>query len=377
MYYFDNNATTPLDERVLEVMLPYLSTAHGNASSAHRYGRKARAAIDTAREQVAMLVNAYPAQVIFTSGGTEANNFAIKSSAAQAGHLLVGATEHASVLNAAKSLEKQGWRIDTIPVDNNGLVQFQDNLLQQDTRFISVMLANNETGVISPIKNIVETARQREIIFHTDASQAAGKIPVDFDAIGANLMTLSAHKFYGPQGIGALITDKTKVLEPLLHGGGQEKGLRSGTENIAAIVGFGKAAEIAHDEINNRVIHYQGLKQQLEAYLSSLEGIEIVAESVERLPNTTMVVVDDIKGETLLLGLDHEDIAVSSGSACYAGKTEPSHVLVAMGYSNDQAHNAVRFSLGKEQTAADVHQLFAAIKKQLDKMRSLALAVAI
>ncbi|WP_353573174.1 cysteine desulfurase family protein [Candidatus Albibeggiatoa sp. nov. BB20] len=377
MYYFDNNATTPLDERVLADMLPYLSTAHGNASSAHCYGRKARVAIDTAREQVAMLVNAYPAQVIFTSGGTEANNFAIKSSATQVGHLLVGATEHASVLNAAKSLQTRGWRVDTIPVDHNGLLQFQENLLQNDTRFISVMLANNETGVISPIQDIVDASQQREIIFHTDASQAVGKIPVDFNMIGANLMSLSAHKFYGPQGVGALITDKSKVLEPLLHGGGQEKGLRSGTENIAAIVGFGKAAEIAHDEINTRVIHYQAIKQQLEAYLSSLEGIEIVAESVERLPNTTMIVVDDIKGETLLLGLDHEDIAVSSGSACYAGKTEPSHVLQAMGYSAEQAHNAVRFSLGKEQSAADVHQLFAAIKKQLHEMRSLALAVAI
>lgn len=377
MYYFDNNATTPLDERVLEAMLPYLTTVHGNASSAHRYGRKALTAIDTAREQVAMLVNAYPAQVIFTSGGTEANNFAIKSNAAQAGHLLMGATEHASILNAAKSLQMWGWHVDTIPVNRDGLIQFHDDLLQDDTRFISVMLANNETGVISPIQHIAEIAKQKDIIFHTDASQAVGKIPVDFNAIGANLMTLSAHKFYGPQGIGALITDKTKVLEPLLHGGGQEKGLRSGTENIAAIVGFGKAAEIAHDEINTRVIHYHALRQQLEAYLSSLEGIEIIAESVERLPNTTMIVLDDIKGETLLLGLDHEDIAVSSGSACYAGKTEPSHVLQAMGYSSDQAHNAVRFSLGKEQTAADVHQLFAAIKKQLTTMREMALAVAI
>ncbi|ALG67582.1 cysteine desulfurase family protein [Beggiatoa leptomitoformis] len=371
--YLDYNATTPLDPRVLEVMLPYLQTIHGNASSVHHFGRRVRTAIDHAREQVANLVNAHPSNIIFTSSGTEANNLALKGTAchAEVGRLMISRIEHASLYTPALSLERQGWIVDYLPVDNTGRVKQDYLTIPPDTRLVSVMTANNETGVIQPIADIAEYCRTHNIVFHTDASQAIGKIPVDFTATGANLMTLSGHKFYAPLGSGALITDKTTLLEPLLHGGGQEKGLRGGTENVAAIVGLGKAAELATDELEKRQRHTRQLRDTLETLLHTLSSVNIFAESVERLPNTLMISVAGFTGETILMGLDRLGFAVSSGSACHSEKTEPSHVLMAMGIDATTAKSAIRISLGNQNTPEDIQQFYQALKQQIEQTQLL------
>ncbi|EIJ44040.1 cysteine desulfurase family protein [Beggiatoa alba B18LD] len=371
--YLDYNATTPLDPRVLEAMLPYLQQLHGNASSVHHYGRRVRAAIDHAREQVANLVNAHPSQIIFTSGGTEANNLALKGTACHVdiGRILISRIEHASLYTPALSLERQGWTVDYLPVDDLGRVK-QDYLnIPPDTRLISVMTANNETGVIQPIQPIANYCQTHRIVFHTDASQAVGKIPIDFAAMGVNLMTLSGHKFYAPLGCGVLITDKTTLLEPLLHGGGQEKGLRGGTENIPAIVGLGKAAELVCDELEQRQRHTRQLRDQLETLLHTLPSVKILAEHAERLPNTLMITVAGFTGETLLMGLDRLGFAVSSGSACHSEKTEPSHVLLAMGIDPINAKSAIRISLGIHNTLEDIQQFYQALKKQIEQTQLL------
>lgn len=373
--YLDNNATTPLDARVLEAMLPWLQGAHGNASSVHQAGRYARAALDTARQQVAELVNAHPSQVIFTSGGTEANNMIIKGTAAyySAGTVAVSAIEHASVLTAADSLKRWGWQVQSLAVDADGIV-CRPLALAADTRLVSVMMANNETGVLQPVTEIAEQVRQHGALMHTDASQAAGKMPVDFRASGAHFMTLSAHKFYGPQGIGAVIMDKAQELQPLLHGGGQEKGLRGGTENIAAIVGFGCAAALAKAELAERTAHCQQLRHALEAQLQQISGVQILAETAPRLANTVMMTVQGFRGETVLMGLDRKGIAASSGSACHSEHVEPSHVLLAMGITPDAALSAIRISLGKQNTVADVDQLIAALTQLIAGVPQVALA---
>ncbi len=373
--YLDNNATTPLDARVLEAMLPWLQGAHGNASSVHQAGRYARAALDTARQQVAELVNAHPSQVIFTSGGTEANNMIIKGTAAyySAGTVAVSAIEHASVLTAADSLKRWGWQVQSLTVDADGIV-CRPLALAADARLVSVMMANNETGVLQPVTEIAEQVRQLGALMHTDASQAAGKMPVDFRASGAHFMTLSAHKFYGPQGIGAVIMDKAQELQPLLHGGGQEKGLRGGTENIAAIVGFGCAAALAKAELVERTAHCQQLRQALEAQLQQISGVQILAETAPRLANTVMMTVQGFRGETVLMGLDRKGIAASSGSACHSEHVEPSHVLLAMGITPDAALSAIRISLGKQNTVADVDQLVAALTQLIAGVPQVALA---
>ena len=376
--YLDYNASTPLDERVLSAMTDCLAGMPGNPSSTHQFGRVVRAQLDRAREQVASLVGVHASQVIFTSGGTEANNLALH--AVTAGYaptsIAVSAVEHPSVLEPARALRASGWQLNEIDVDGQCRVlpEHLKETLKSDTRLVSVMAANNETGVIQPVAQLADLARAAGAVFHTDAIQAAGKLPLDFAASGVQLMSLSAHKLYGPKGVGALVVDKALELAPLQLGGGQEYGLRAGTENIAAIVGFGVAAELAVEGLQSRAAQMAALRDRAQAGLQRYPQVTVFAATAERLPNTLQLAVAGLDGETLLMQLDKAGIAVSSGSACSSGKTEPSHVLMAMGVEAGLARGAIRISLGRETTDADIDTLLAAFAQQmkwLDKARQV------
>jgi cysteine desulfurase len=365
MIYFDHNATTPLDERVLEAMLPYLSRFHGNPSSLYKLGRLARSGLDTAREQVAALVGASPGQIVFTSGGTEANNLAVKGLGFRLarGAAVMGATEHPAVTEPMAFLQAQGWLIEKLAVDSEGLIPLH-SVQDQAARalFASVMWANNETGVIQPIPAIAAELREAGTIVHCDATQAAGKIPVDFAASNVQLMSLSSHKIYGPKGAGALVVDRSVALVPQVQGGGQERDLRGGTENVAAIVGFGKAAELASSELEERRVHQLALRHRLEARLAALPGVTIFAQQVERLPNTVLFSLADFDGETLVMLFDREGFAISSGSACASSGKAPSPVLLAMGVDPSTARGAVRVSLGWSNTEQDIERFLGVLE---------------
>ena len=369
--YLDNNATTALDPMVLDTMLPYMQLVFGNPSSVHRYGRLTRDALELARSQVAGLVGAQPGQVIFTSGGTEANNLAIRGTltAKTQGRFAVSAIEHASVMDAAKALNQEGWQLDVIAADSDCRITSSalDEAVHSDTQLVSVMMANNETGAIQDIETLSGMCREKGILFHTDASQAAGKIPVNFSSAGISLMTVSSHKLYGPQGVGALIADRAIEIKPVLYGGGQERGLRSGTENIAGIVGFGKAAELALQHMDDRTSQMTRLRDELVMRLEAIAGITVFAKEADRLPNTVQFAVDGFEGETLLMQLDKKGIAVSSGSACHSGQTEPSHVLLAMGVSKNVARSAIRVSFGKDNKPEEVNQFMDALQNIIDE----------
>jgi len=362
MIYLDHNATTPVDPRVVEAMVPFFHEHFGNPSSVHRAGRNARAALDRAREQVAALVGAQPSQVIFTSGGTEANNLALSGVATgcATGQLLLSPVEHPSVLEPARRrVAAGGWTLDWLPVDRNGRVDVAAYrpVVNGTTQFVSLMWANNETGTLQPVTELAACARASGAIVHSDAVQAAGKLPLDFAASGVHLMTLSSHKIYGPKGIGALIVDKSLDLAPLQIGGGQERGLRSGTENLSGIVGFGVAAELLHAELEPRRAASTRLRERLDAGLRGLPGVTLFATGAERLPNTTMFALAGYDGEALLMLLDQSGIAISSGSACHSGSGAPSHVLTAMGVPDELARGAVRVSFGQANGDADVDAL--------------------
>ena len=366
--YLDNNATTFLDPRVLEAMRPYLEGPYGNPSSVHRYGRAARDAIETARAQVAALVNARPVQVIFTSGATESNNMAVRGALAKSppGRVLISAIEHPSLWELFEPLRHEGWRCEWIPVDRDGLIDvgwIEHALGQGEVRLVAAMYANNETGVIQDAAAVGRLCRARGAAYHCDAVQAAGKLPLDFGAIGAHSMTVSSHKMYGPKGVAALILDRALDVVPLMYGGGHEAGLRPGTENVAAIVGFGEAAVRAKVELAGRASHMRALRDQLEAGLRELPGVAIFGARCERLPNTSQFAFPGFDGEALLMALDRKGIAVSSGSACATGKGEPSHVLVGMGIERELAKGAVRVSFGKDSTAEEVGKLLAALRE--------------
>ncbi len=377
--YLDYNASTPLDERVLAAMTECMAGMPGNPSSTHQFGRASRARLDSAREQVAALAGVQPAQVIFTAGGSEANNLALHAVTAgqPAGRLAVSGIEHPSVLEPARALTGRGWQLDLIEVDAQCRVTAPAlaEKLHRDIRLVSVMMANNETGVIQDIAGLAAQARSAGAIFHTDAIQAAGKIALDFESSGVQLLSLSAHKIYGPKGVGALIVDKSLQLTPLIYGGGQEKGLRAGTENVAGIVGFGVAAELAKTQLQQRAVHARGLRDRLEQGLVRYQEITLFAREVERLPNTVQLAVAGIDGETLLMQLDRAGIAVSSGSACASGKNEASHVLMAMGVDADIARGAIRISLGKDTTATEIDTLLAALDKQIKWVQKAGQAV--
>ncbi len=375
--YLDNNATTALDEKVLQAMLPYMGQVTGNPSSVHRFGRLQKDAIEQARDAVAQLLGARAEQVIFTSGGTESNNLLLKgfNRLTQASRIAVSAIEHMSMLEPAQQLAAD---VDLVPVDGDGRVKLHalKQVVTEPSSLISVMSANNETGVIQDLSPLINFTRERDCFFHTDASQAAGKIPLNFINSGAHAMTVSAHKLYGPVGVGALVVDKRLPLSKIQFGGSQEKNLRAGTENVPAIVGFGKAAELAMSELPTRSLYLRTLRDALEKGLKQFSAVTIFAEKAERLPNTVQFAVDGFVGETLLMQLDRKAIAVSSGSACTSGKTEPSHVLKAMKVPDSLADSAIRVSFGKNNTMSDVDVLLSALKDIIEKNRHSAVMMA-
>jgi len=372
--YFDHNATTPLDERVLEAMLPFLREQYGNASSRHDMGITARRAIDQAREQVAALVNVRPPQVVFTSGGTEANNLFIKGAAEilKPAQVVVSAIEHPCVARPAEALVRKGWQLRKLAVSGDGVVDMNDveDALNTRTGMVSVMLANNETGVIQPVADIAKRARAARAWMHTDAVQALGKIAVDFEALQVHAMTLSAHKIYGPKGAGALIVDKRIELAPLLSGGGHEHGLRSGTENVPGIVGFGAACELAADRLVELAARVEALRARVEQGLTAM-GAAIFGNLAQRVPNTSYFAFRGIDGETLIIELDKAGFGVAAGAACSSTHPEPSATLLEMGVAPDIARGAVRFSLGAANSAQDVDAFLAALKQVVARLQNL------
>ena len=375
--YFDHNATTSLDPRVLEGMLPYLAAQYGNASSRHEYGRAARRAVDEARQRVAYAVGAHPTEVVFVSGGSEANNLFIKGAAAclAPGTVAISAIEHPCVREPAKQLRRSGWRLSEIAVDGNGRVSGDDfqAVLAEKPAIVSVMLANNETGTVQDVAALAELAKPAQARFHTDAVQAFGKLPLDFRALnraGVHALTLSAHKLGGPKGAGALVVDKRVELQPLIAGGGHERGLRSGTENVAAIVGFGLAAELATARLDERAKRLLALRMELEQGLMA-QGAVIFSGTAERLPNTSYFAFAGIDGETLVGKLDRAGFAVAAGAACSSANPEPSHVLMAMGIDSALARGAVRVSLGTDNTELQLRDFLAALNTTIVQLKGL------
>ncbi|HYA19610.1 MAG TPA: cysteine desulfurase family protein [Burkholderiales bacterium] len=377
--YFDHNSTTPLDERVLEAMLPYLKTHYGNASSRHGYGTRARKALDQARAQVAAAVGAEPVQVIFVSGGTEANNTFIKGAAAQQSpsQIAISAIEHPCIAKPAQELAGAGWKLRKLAVDSEGRVDLVDveQALLRPTGIVSVMLANNETGVIQDVASVAELARRNKAWVHTDAVQAFGKTAVDFNTLNVHAMTISGHKIYGPKGAAALILDRRLELKPLLSGGGHERGMRSGTENVPAIVGFGLACELAQDRLQDLSSKLRVMRDNMELGLRSM-GARIFGGNALRLSNTSYFAFPGIGGETLVIELDKAGYAVASGSACSSVNHDPSPTLLAMGVARDVAEGAVRVSLGKGNTMREIEEFLLAVGTVLNRLQRLA-AVAV
>ena len=376
--FLDHNATTPLDERVLEAMLPWLSQRHGNASSRHEYGRAARAAIEDARTKVAGAAGAHATEVVFTSGGTEANNLFMKGAAdsLRPGLLVISAIEHPSVREPARSLVRRGWRLREVGVDADCRVDLNDLhvAMRERPALVSVMLANNETGAIQDVGSLGELAQSSGAWFHTDAVQAFGKIDVDFRALnqhGIHAMSISAHKIGGPFGAGALVVDKRVELTAQLAGGGQERGVRSGTENLPAIVGFGEACRMAAEKRSGVAVRRLALRHALERGLTE-QGAVIFAREAERLPNTVFFALPDLDGETLVAKLDRAGFAVASGSACSSAHSEPSHVLLAMGVVPELARGAVRVSLGVDTTEQEVRDFLLALSETVFQLKRLA-----
>lgn len=364
--YLDHNASSPLDPAAREAMAPFLDASFGNPSSLHRAGRLARNAVDRARAEVAALCGADPAQVVFTSGGTESDNLALHGALAAhgRGRLLVSAIEHSAVLEPARALARRGFDLELLPVDAQGRVELAalERALAAPgapVRLVSVMLANNETGAIQDVAAFAARTRAAGALFHCDAAQAFGKVPVDLAATGAHLLTLSAHKMGGPKGVGALVLDRALALAPQIAGGGQEQGRRGGTEDVAAIVGFGAAAARAAVAMPARAPFLRGLRDRLEAALMRVPGVVIAAAAAERLPNTVQFALPGFDGAALVMAFDRRGFAVATGSACHSGR--PSHVLAAMGHPPEVASAAVRVSLGPGNTATEVDAFAAAV----------------
>ncbi len=382
--YLDHNATTPLLPAVIDRMTAVLRDEFGNPSSVHHFGQRAKASLDEARSQVANLINAEPSEVLFTSGGTEADNIAIRGAAealeaTSKRHLIASAIEHEAVLNTLKALAKRGWQTTLLPVDQSGIVS-ADALraaLRDDTAVVSVMHANNEIGTIQPIAELARLAHERGAHFHTDAVQSAGKIPVDVKTAGVDMLSMSAHKFYGPKGVGALWIRRGLRVLPLLTGGRQERSRRAGTENVAGIAGMGVAAHAAAAKMAAEGRRLAALRDRLEAgILGAVPGTAINGATTPRVPNTTNISFDRVEAESLLIALDLEGIAVSTGSACSSGTLEPSHVLKAMGFNAHRTQNSIRFSLGAANTEEEIDRVIAVLPRIVEKLRSLTRAPA-
>jgi len=373
--YFDNNATTPLLPEVLEAMRPYFGEKFGNASSIHQQGQQARAAVERAREQVAELLNCRAAEIVFTSGGTEGDNLALFGMTAPGDHVITSSIEHHAVLNSCNRLEAMGCSVTYLPVDGRGLVDPGDirRALRPETKLISIMFANNETGVLQAIKEIGKIAAEADVYFHTDAVQAAGKVPIDVKEIGCDLLAISAHKFHGPQGTGALFVRKGTLLQPLFYGGRHERSRRAGTENVAGIVGLGKGAELARSGLTDgKVAKIAALRDRLEnTILENIDQVAVNGCGAPRTPNTANLSFDCIEGEAMVISLDLKGLSVSTGAACSSGAIEPSHVLTAMGLSPDRARGSIRFSLGKQNTDEDVDFALELVPEVLSRLREI------
>ncbi len=373
--YLDNNATTPLLPEVFEAMRPYFVEKFGNASSIHQQGQQARSAVEHARESIAKLLNCRPAEIVFTSGGTEGDNLALFGMVQPGDHVISSAIEHHAVLNSCARLEQMGCAVTYVPVDGRALVDADDvrRALRPETKLISIMLANNETGILQPVSDIGKIAAEADVYFHTDAVQAAGKVPVDVKEIGCDLLTISGHKIHGPQGAGALFVRKGTLLQPLFYGGRHERSRRAGTENLAGIVGLGKAAEIARlGFTDGSVARMAELRDRLEkTILQTVEQVAVNGEGGARVPNTANISFDCIEGEAMVIALDLKGLSVSTGAACSSGAIEPSHVLTAMGLSADRARGSIRFSLGKQNTAEDVDFALALVPEVVARLREI------
>jgi cysteine desulfurase len=374
--YMDHGATTPLREEALEAMMPYLKEKYGNPSSIHSRGREARKAVDEAREKVAAALGAEPAEIFFTSGGTESNNIAIRGAARLKkgqGHLITSSIEHHAVLDVCKDLEEDGFRVAVLPVDRHGRVELRavEQALTPDTFLISVMAANNEVGTLQPVEEIGALARQRGILFHTDAVQTVGQLPVDVKKMNVDFLTLSAHKFNGPKGIGALYVRKGIAVSAVFKGGGQERKLRPGTENVVGIVGLARALELAVSELPQKVERLQAMRDRLIKGLLAIDEVTLNGHPTLRLPGNVNVSFNYIEGESLLLSLDLQGVAASSGSACTSGSLDPSHVLMAMGLDHQHAHGSLRLSLGRGNSDEDVDYVLSVIPPIVQRLRKM------
>ena len=370
--YFDNSATTPVLPEVFEAMQPYFSEQFGNASSIHHHGQETRAAVERARESVARLLHCRGAEVVFTSGGTEADNLAIFGTAGAGDHVITSTVEHHAVLNACKHLEEEGCEVTYLPVDGRGLVDPEAvrRELRPTTRLITIMTANNETGVLQPVQEIGEIAAEADVYFHTDAVQAAGKVPIDVNEVGCDLLAISGHKLHGPQGIGALYVRTGTTLEPMLYGGRHERSRRAGTENVPGIVGLGRAAELAGRKLESGD-GMGAMRDRLERLLLQIECAGVNGAGTPRVPQTLSMHFDGIDGESLVIALDLKGLAVSTGAACSSGAIEPSHVLMAMGMSPDRARASVRFSLGQQNTMEEVEFAAGLVGETVARLREL------
>jgi cysteine desulfurase len=378
--YLDHNATTAVDPAVLDAMLPYFSSDFGNASSIHTFGQRARAAVETAREQVAALLNARPQEIVFTSGGTESDNHAIFG-VAQAllpvhpgTHIITTTIEHEAVLNACQDLEKQEVVVTYLPVNREGLINLDDlrHALRPETVLISVMHANNELGTIQSLSDIGRIAAEADVYFHTDAVQSAGKIPVDVKALQLDLLSLSGHKFYAPKGIGALFIKSGTRLRQLLYGGHHQRGFRPGTENVAGIVGLGKAAELARLSLEKDAARISRLRDTLEhGILARVPDSRVNSANIPRTPNTTNILFPGLEGEALVIALDLKGLACSTGAACSSGAVEPSHVLTAIGLTASEARASIRFSLGRHTTESEITAALELIPAAVSHLRKL------
>ena len=377
--YLDHNATTPLDPLVADRMAQTMREVWGNASSVHHFGQQAKAALDLARGAVAALVGGDASEIVFTAGGTESDNLAIRGAAeaiepSGRKHLVTSAIEHEAVLNTMKALARRGWRVTIVPVDASGIVSIERmrEAITDDTALVSVMHANNEIGTIQPITEIAAAAHERGALFHTDAVQSAGKIPIDVVALGVDMLTIAGHKFYGPKGTGALWMKRGVRLVSPVTGGRQERNRRAGTENVPALVGLGVAAEVAQQKMAAEAPRLSALRDRLEGgVLSKVSNTERNGAASPRVPNTTNISIDRVEAESLLIGLDLAGIAVSSGSACSSGTLEPSHVLKAMGLPHPRTLGSIRFSLGAGNTEADIDRVIDALPAIVEKLRSL------
>src|SRR5437016_7223595 len=372
--YLDNNATTPVLPEIFEAMKPYFGEHFGNASSIHHHGQETRAAVERARESVAALLGCRASEIVFTSGGTEADNLAIFGLASPGDHVITSTVEHHAVLNACKRLESLGCEVSYLPVDGRGLVDPDDvrRALRAHTKLVTIMMGNNETGVLQPVGEIGKIAAEADVNFHTDAVQAAGKLPIDVQKIECDLLSIAGHKMHAPQGVGALYVRKGTQLQPMVYGGSHERSRRAGTENVPGIVGVGKAAEIAAEAFRSGGVESIGqMRDRIQATILAVEATGVNGEGASRVPNTANIYFDHIEGEATVIALDLKGVAVSTGAACSSGAIEPSHVLTAMGLSPERARGSIRFSLGKHNSEADVDYALSILPGAIARLREL------